>query len=58
MGKTRAIPEVIREFRKQGIERRYIYTSNRHLLIEEMKNLLAEARMSFECIAGIFLLTN
>lgn len=42
MGKTSAIPQVITQIREMGIDKRCIYTSHRHLLIEEMEEELKE----------------
>lgn len=45
MGKTSAIPGVITHLRSEGIENRCIYTSHRHLLIQEMEDALKKAKV-------------
>ena len=50
LGKTQAIPAVIEEIRAKNIEQRCIYTSNRHLLIEEMHELLSGHKESIPCL--------
>ena len=42
MGKTSGIPQTIAEIRERGIDKRCIYTSHRHLLIEEMEQELSD----------------
>ncbi|MCL5125398.1 MAG: DEAD/DEAH box helicase family protein [Deltaproteobacteria bacterium] len=43
MGKTSAIPNVIKTYQQAGCEKRFIYTSHRHLLIQEMYKNLCDA---------------
>ena len=47
MGKTSAIPDVIVHLRTHQIEKRCIYTSHRHLLIQEMADSLEKAHIPF-----------
>ena len=43
IGKTSAIPAVISYLKTEQVEKRCIYTSHRHLLIQEMADSLDEA---------------
>ncbi len=45
MGKTSSIPDVISNFRASNIDKRFIYISHRHLLIQEMAEALASANI-------------
>lgn len=45
MGKTSAIPNVIKAYRGAGCEKRFVYTTHRHLLIEEMHHALCQAEI-------------
>ncbi|MCQ3976137.1 MAG: hypothetical protein DPW09_22140, partial [Anaerolineae bacterium] len=45
MGKTSAIPRVIAELREKNSGKRCIYTSHRHLLIEQMESALSEVNI-------------
>lgn len=47
MGKTSAIPGVIANLRTQRVDKRCIYTSHRHLLIQEMADALAEKSIPY-----------
>lgn len=47
IGKTSAIPAVISYLKTKQIEKRCIYTSHRHLLIQEMADSLDDAQIPF-----------
>lgn len=47
MGKTSAIPGVITQLREQKVEKRCLYTTHRHLLIQEMAQALEKADIPF-----------
>jgi len=46
MGKTNAIPQAIKEIRSNPqVEKRCVYTTHRHMLLEEMGKILAEQQI-------------
>lgn len=47
MGKTSAIPGVVAHLRAEGVDKRCIYTSHRHLLIQEMAQALTKESIPF-----------
>jgi hypothetical protein len=47
IGKTSAIPSVITQLRGQKVEKRCLYTTHRHLLIQEMAQALEKADIPF-----------
>jgi hypothetical protein len=58
LGKTFAIPLVIHSQRQQGRKTRYIYTSHRHMLIQEMEEALRNHPLLDTAIPSVYLKSN